>query len=617
MPARLACLVCAFALVGAASAAEIDEIPLREPASTRSRTLAEWKSSPLRVIVFIGTECPLVRLYMPRLSAISRQYAAKGVSLIGVDANAQDTPAEVDTFLREAGGSFPVLLDQKQALADHLGATRTPEAFVIDQKGKVIYRGRIDDQFAVGVARPAASEESLREAIEQRLAGQLVAVTRTDAPGCVIGRRLKPDPSGKVTWARDVAPIVRKHCGACHRPGDIAPFPLRTHEETIGWGETIAEVVANRRMPPWFADPAHGNFSNDNRLSDGERDTILEWVKRGCPEGATSEDAAPSDLIDEWRIGTPDLIVPMAEKPFPIPAEGTVRYQWFFVDPGLTEDRWVQAVECKPSCRAVTHHATIYYKFPGEPWDLRLNDRIKLLGGYNPGGGPFVMPPGRALRLPAGSQIAFEMHYTPNGTAQKDITKVGLRFAAPAKVEREVECVMPANTTFEIPPGAADYATTCGYTLPADAHLLLLRPHMHLRGKSFRYEAIYPGGTREILLIVPRYDFAWQDSYYLAEPKRLPRGTRIECLATFDNSATNPNNPNPRATVSWGDQSWEEMMIGIFAVSWDGPTPALAPNSRLRRFVPPIAAALGLAITSAFVWRLWRWRAKLVAAANP
>ncbi|HTN75637.1 MAG TPA: hypothetical protein VL096_10345, partial [Pirellulaceae bacterium] len=325
-------------------------------------------------------------------------------------------------------------------------------------------------------------------------------------------------------------------------------------------------VVQDQRMPPWHADPKHGKFVNDPRLSDEEKQLIRDWVKAGAPEGDPQQTPAPREFVDGWRIGKPDQVVYMSDSAFKVPARGEVKYQYFVVDPGFTEDKWIQAAECRPGNRAVVHHIIIGSAPGGKRGSGTGGGMLHSdwLTATAPGAEPLRLPEGLAKFVPAGSKIVFQMHYTPNGTAQEDRSCVGFKFADPKTVRKEVATEKASTQRFEIPPGADNHRVEATYTFPRDSMMLAMFPHMHLRGKSFRYEAIYPSGEREILLNVPHYDFAWQNAYAFAEPKRMPAGTKLHCVAHFDNSPDNLANPDPDAKVRWGDQTWEEMMIGYF-----------------------------------------------------
>ncbi len=362
-----------------------------------------------------------------------------------------------------------------------------------------------------------------------------------------------------VTYSASVAAILERKCQSCHRPGQVGPFPLITYEQARKHARMIAEVVEDRRMPPWHADPRYGKFRNDRRLTDQERATLLAWVKADAPEGAPSRNQTPRTTSDDWTIGKPDVILTMPE-PYQVAAEGTLPYQYFRVKTNFKHDVWIQAAEARPGERSVVHH--ILVQVDGEKESpIGTSDAHGYLTVYVPGDAPSIFPPGTAKRIPAGADIVFQMHYTPTGTPKTDRSSLALIFAK-TKPQFEAITYGIAQTRFEIPPGAPDTRVESNFTVPKDIRLVSLFPHMHLRGTSFSYAVVFPDGTRETLLSVPAYDFAWQSVYRLAEPKRLPKGTRIECEAHFDNSAGNPANPDPRKSVRWGPQTYEEMMIG-------------------------------------------------------
>jgi hypothetical protein len=439
---------------------------------------------------------------------------------------------------------------------------------VLDSQRRLRYHGRIDDQYTYGVQRPKAEQHYLRDALDALLAGREVSTSSTPPVGCFIGRKLEPDRNSDVTYARQISRILNRRCVECHRPGEIGPFSLASYAETVGWAEMIAEVVREQRMPPWHASPEHGKFRNDARLSAEEKEQILSWVRAGAPEGDPSDLPAPPQFVEGWRIGQPDQVIYMSDKPFQVPATGEVRYQHLLVDPGFTEDKWIKAAECRAGNRTVVHHIIVAV-MSRERLAGRLTEELfsDWLAATAPGSRPMILPKGLAKRVPAGAKLVFQLHYTPNGKPQEDRSSIGLVFADPAEVTHEVMTQRAATRRFEIPAGDPNYKVEAQYTFRDGATLLALFPHMHLRGKSFRYTAIFPDGGSEILLDVPRYDFNWQNAYELDPPRMIPTGTKIHCEARFDNSAENWANPDPSATVRWGDQTWEEMMIGYFSIS--------------------------------------------------
>ena len=403
------------------------------------------------------------------------------------------------------------------------------------------------------------------------------------------------------TFTRDVAPIMFAKCASCHRPGEVAPMPLLSYTDARPWASAIKQRVSTRVMPPWHADPAHGTFRNDLRLSDREIDTIVRWVDGGAREGEPSALPPLPKFPEGWQIGTPDAVFEMAQE-FEVPASGEIPYQYFEVPTNFTEDRWMQAGEVRAGDRAHVHHIIVYVREPGRtarPNVVSVRSipnttaapappaaprpqpavapaaRPAAQGARPTGGGDAMLVnwavgedapihlPGTAKRIPAGSTLIFQVHYTTNGTPGRDRSRIGLAFAKQPP-QREIRTGLITNATFAIPPGADNHAVEAEATFSEDVKIYSMHPHMHLRGKDMTYTATYPDGRKEILLRVPQYDFGWQTDYWLAQPLLLPKGTKVHVAAHFDNSPANRANPDPKATVRWGDQTWEEMMIGFF-----------------------------------------------------
>ncbi|MCA9174060.1 MAG: redoxin domain-containing protein [Planctomycetales bacterium] len=562
----LALLLAFVAECGAEVGQKIDDFELRD---FRGKTWSLRESGDRTIVLaFLGTECPLVQFYAKRLEELQAEYAERGVVVVGIDSNLQDSLAELASFARRHDLTYPLLKDPGNRVADQLGAERTPEVFLLDRQRHVRYRGRIDDQYTYGIARTKPTQRYLRDAIEALLGNRPVALAETETVGCHIGRVLTPQTDSDVTYSNQIARIFQQRCVECHRPGEIAPFPLTTYEETLGWAEMIDEVTSERRMPPWHAEPGHQQYANDAHLSDEELRTIRKWVAAGAPEGDPKELPQPVQFTEGWRIGEPDRIVWMSEKSFSVPAEGEVKYQYFTVDPKFETDMWVQAAECRPGNRAVVHHIIVGIKSPNEDQDGVHGVRSEWLAATAPGAQPMILPSGQAKLIPARSKLVFQMHYTPNGTKQTDRSSIGLRFIEASAVKHRVATHKAINTRFRIPPHAANHKeTTRPYTFGSAGYLVSMFPHMHLRGKSFTYVAHFPDGRPDqTLLHVPRYDFNWQNGYLLKEPMLMPKGTQIVCDAVFDNSEDNLANPDPKQTVSWGDQTDEEMMIGYFDI---------------------------------------------------
>lgn len=537
---------------------------------------ADAKDAKLLVVAFIGTECPLMQLYAPRLEKLSRDYESRGIRFVAIDSNIQDTPEEAAAFAHKFGLTFPVLMDDSSRIADAFDAKRTPEVFVLDSSRTVRYRGPIDDQGRIGFVRLKPDHHHLAEAIEQLLLGKDVLQPELPAIGCLIGRKHEPSPEPTVTYAKDVARIFQARCVECHRAGEIGPFAMDQYDDLVGWADMIREVVNQERMPPWFANPEHGKFANEARLTKAERNNILAWVDAGAPLGNPEDLPAPRKFVDGWNIGEPDEVIAMAEKPYDVPAEGAVPYEHFVVDPGWTEDKLIKACEVRPGARSVVHHVFVL----SVPADTKGGNRSVvqsavvaanafnggLIAAFAPGTPAFTTPPGMARRVPAGSKIVFQIHYTPNGRPEKDLTRVGFKFCGQSEVQQEIEGMGAQNFLFRIPANAPDHVIKASYQFKEDKILRHMLPHMHLRGKSFQYFARFPDGRRELLLDVPRYDFNWQIQYELAEPLFMPKGTILECIGHYDNSQGNPANPNPNTIVKPGQQTWDEMMIGWFSV---------------------------------------------------
>lgn len=527
-------------------------------------TLDGLKDKKAIVVVFLGTQCPINNAYAPRLVELQRTYADRGVQFLAINANDHDTPEAIGAHARKYKLSFPVLRDERHVVADQFGAERTPEAFVLDAQRTIRYRGRIDDQFGIGYQRNKATTHDLTDALDAVLAGKAVARSRTSVAGCIIARAPRPRGEATVTFAKDISRIVQKNCQECHRPGQVGPMPLLTYNDVASWAAMIREVVDEGRMPPWHADPKHGKFRNDRSLSKAERTKLLAWIDQGCPRGDDRDLPAPKQYPKGWTIGTPDTVLTMKE--FKVPAKagkGGIPYKYMRLPTNFEQDVWVRAAEIKPGNRAVVHHVIAYVFEKGRKRREAADGfGAGMLVAYAPGDLGVSFPPGAAKKIPKGATIVFQMHYTPTGKEEIDRTSIGLVLTREAP-QHEVRTRAVAQQLMLIPPGADNHEVRSASTFKKDAILYSLFPHMHLRGKNFEFRAVFPDGRKDVLLSVPRYDFNWQANYHLKEPLRLPAGTRIECIAHYDNSAKNPNNPDPTRWVHWGEQTWDEMLVGF------------------------------------------------------
>ena len=395
----------------------------------------------------------------------------------------------------------------------------------------------------------------------------------------------EPEPvkaTKAVTYSKHIAPIFRHKCESCHRSGEVAPMSLLSYKDVRPWLKSIEKEVKSRAMPPWSADPKHGEFVNDPTLTKDEYDTILNWIAAGAPEG-NSEDLPPAkEWVDGWRIGTPDVVFEIP-KAYEVPAKGVVPYKYFFVKTNFEEDRWIERAEARPDKRDVVHHILVIIVEGRDLRGLRGNIWERYLTGTAPGEEPMIYAPGQGRRIPKGATLMFQMHYTPNGKKVKDRSKLGLVFSRSPVVE-EIKTKAISQHRLRIPPNEANYVTEkSSRTFREDTLVTSLMPHMHLRGKSFEYRLIDPQGQESTILSVPKYDFDWQHSYVFKKPLKVRAGSRIRCIATFDNSKDNPANPDPSKSVKWGDQTWEEMMIGFYDITRKLPEPALDPIAKKKR----------------------------------
>ncbi len=517
------------------------------------------------VLIFLGVECPVARQYGAKLQALADQFAAKPVQFLGINSNLQDSSSEVAQFQRELKIKFAMIKDSSQLIAQRFKATRTAEAIVVDTSGRVLYQGRIDDQFSPGVARGKVTSHDLRDAIAAVLSDQPIATPKTTPVGCVITFKKTTADSPKTTFTKDVAPLLWKNCYECHRSGEIGPFDISDYEDLQGWGEMLVEVMEQKRMPPWHADPKHGSFKNERKLPDGMLEVVRNWVDEGMPFGNPSELPEKPKFIEGWRLPkAPDFVIDMRSKPYRIPSEGVVDYQYFVVDPGFTEDKWVSASQIIPGAPSVVHHAIVFVRPPDNGEFIGIG----WLNAYVPGQKPVVYPEGFARRIPAGSKLVFQMHYTPSGTEAFDISKIGMNFVNPDQVDHQIFTTIAIDQDFEIPPNVKDHIVKADmWDVDQNAKLLAISPHMHLRGKSFEVVGKKSGGDEQVILSVPNYDFNWQHTYELSQPLATSQFDRISISAGFDNSKDNPFNPNADEYVMWGDQTWEEMALGYFDVA--------------------------------------------------
>ncbi len=527
------------------------------------------------VVCFLGAECPLANLYAPRINQLAVEL--KKVRFIGICSNQQDSLEDLRTYRNKHQLRFPLVQDRHNVVADQFNAQRTPEVFLLDRGLKIQYHGRIDDQYFPGIAKPKPDRHDLQIAINECLSQIPVSIAATEPEGCLIGRvKEGTQPASNITYANQISRILQHHCSECHRAGQIGPMELTQYEEVAGWANMIVEVIDDHRMPPWHADPNYGEFINERRITTAERQMVRDWVAAGMPKGDLSE-LIPKRQVDNptnWRLPRePDLVVSMRSNPFDVPAAGVVEYQYFVVDPGFSEDKWVTAAEILPGDRSVLHHSIVFVRPP----DGTEMSGIGWLAAYVPGQSAPSYNPLFGRKIPAGSRFVFQQHYTPNGKPATDTTKIGLIFGNEQEIENEVLTLLALDQEFVIPPGVEDHPVRAKFQrLPQQGILLGIAPHMHYRGKTFELTADVfnddvatgaAGTSRRTLLLVPNYDFNWQPIYQFRDPIPLDSIKSMEFVATFDNSEKNRANPDPTRQVIWGDQTWEEMAVAFAIVS--------------------------------------------------
>jgi len=551
--------------------------------------LTRQRDVPVVVLYVFTTGCPIVRQNMAEVQRLSQSFTDKGVRFAAIDPAIDDDRAAVSKELSSLKVSLPVLLDPSQVISEGLRLTRTAEALIIRTKDlALLWRGPIDDRVGYGTQKDKASQSYLNDALDAVLAGKTPAVSTAVVKGCAI-TFAQAQATHQLDYAKDVAPILLEKCHACHQAGGAAPWSMDSHKKVASRSAMMREVVRTRLMPPWDADPTHGRFANDMSLNIAEQRTLIHWIEQGAKTSVT--DPLTMKLpakVEEWPLGKPDLIIDLP--PQKIPANGTLPYRKFTIDVPLKADTWISAVDLRPSAPQWMHHsfamdeaAEMDEEFGNDPRYQRLKELMKgrplppemqkrlertprglttFFASYVPGLQPAPFPEGTGKLLKQGASLTFQLHYTTNGEAGTDKPRLGLYFAKDKPPERVFKVTSAFNLRFTIPPETKATPVTAerGFTKPVT--LFGFSPHMHLRGSSMRYTAVFPDAKEEVLLSVPRYDLNWQRTYTLAEPRTIPAGTTIRVDGVFDNSAMNPANPDPSKAVHFGEQSWDEMFIG-------------------------------------------------------
>jgi mono/diheme cytochrome c family protein len=548
------------------------------------------------VVVFLSTDCPIANGYLPDLNTLYTTWAPEaGVQLVGVLSDPTLKRPAVNDWYAAYHVAFPVVIDTTGDLAKRLDPSRTPEAFVLDRDGAVRYRGRIDDRYlALGKKRQVTQHHDLEDAVAAVLAGRDIPEPRTTPVGCFFEAWNRPATTqpAAATYARDVAPILYANCVNCHRPGQVAPFPLLTYDDAAKRAELIASVTADRYMPPWKPADGVGHFLGQRRLTDAQIAALKSFADAHAPKGDDSELPPAPQFSDAWALGQPDLVVKMSE-PYDVPAAGPDAYRAFVLPTELLEDRMIVATEFRPGNPRVVHHALLYLDTSGA---ARKRDAADPgpgyasfggpgfvpsggLGGWAPGATPSFLPDGMGRPIKKGADVVFQIHYHPDGKPETDQSTLALYFAK-KPVTQVVANLMLATRNIDIPAGDNHYTRRATLTVPADVTVTGVFPHMHLLGKQMTVTATTPAGTVIPLIQIDDWDFKWQDQYLYATPLKLPKGTTLELSATYDNSDANPNNPNhPPQPVHHGEQTTDEMCLCFVQIA----VPTEAEARTLRR----------------------------------
>ena len=562
----------------------------------RAYSRADFTRHKATVFLFTSTQCPVANLYTPRMIDMARDYSPRGVQFFLVDSNREDSLAAVQRYAKERAFPFPTVKDNGTALADRLGAQATPEAIVLDKTGTIRYLGRIDDN----QDRTKVVHSDVREALDAVLAGKPVARARTLTVGCAIFRdtptvlKASADAGAPVTYTRDVAPILNANCVACHRTGEVAPFSLETYQQAHTWARPIKDYTARRLMPPWKPAAGIGDFHDARALTAAQITTLARWADAGGPEGDL-KDLPPAPQFPppgQWTLGTPDMVL-QAVRPYHLAAEGKDVYRNFVLPVDFKENRYLRGIEFKPDNRAVVHHIVTYFDPTGKSAQM---DGHETEPGYTvpgvgigvepaiwgevwiPGSRARFMPPGVVIKIPAGAKLVMQVHYHKDGKPETDHSQMALYFAK-GKIEKPIHVFALGTFELALKPDSSQDMVHCSFTLPIDAHLWSIFPHMHMLGHAMTVKATFPDGKVTPLIRIDDWDFNWQATYFYKEPILLPKGTKLDLEAVYDNSERNPRQTShPPKLVRFGEQTTDEMCFCFLGVTLDRENLAAQPS---------------------------------------
>jgi mono/diheme cytochrome c family protein len=578
--------------------------------------LGEIKEKKAVVVAFLSFDCPVSNSYVPLLNEMHTELSSKGVEFLAV-CTSDESAAELQKKVAAFKIPYPICQDVKLTVVDAFKATTTPEVFVLDHNHVLRYRGRIDDGFSARLKRnPKVSEFDLKNALEDLLAGKPVRTPATTAIGCPVTVKADTTKAAttKLTYHKEVLPILQKHCQQCHRPGEVGPFSLMTYKQAVNWAEDIKEYTHSKKMPPWK--PQGGpSYEGERKLTDAEIKLLAEWVDGGMPEGDPKTAPEPRKFVEGWQLGTPDLIL-STDEDFHLGASGPDTFRCFVLPTGLKEDKYIIGYEVRPGNPSIVHHTLNYWDGTGKARGLNdkskanakptdndrgpgysvsmglgftpdLSDLEKMqktgippfsgIGGWAPGQMPRFLPEGTGYYLPKDAEIVIQVHYHRNGRPEKDRTRIGLYFAK-KPVEKPwrtlvIDGLPKITTTFPhfttlIPKDRSDFVSKGSLWTETDCTVYSVLPHMHLLGKKVKVTFTTPDGKTETLVDIHDWDYNWQETYWFKEPISIKAGTRFDVEAIFDNSSTNPNNPNhPPKDVRSGDETTDEMLFGFIGAT--------------------------------------------------
>jgi hypothetical protein len=545
-------LLCAASALALSPGDRVDNFRLIDSAGG-SHELYYLSDMKAVVLMADDTNCAQSQPTVRALDALREKYRSAGIEFFGIDSSLKDSRDAVARQSKHDEVKVPVLLDDLQLIGESLGFTKSGEVLIVNpQDWTVIYHGGLK----------SGSDNLVASAIDATLKGDKVKVAQSKVEGCALKmpERDRVQAHRQISYEKTIAPMLAQHCVACHREGGIGPWQMSNYTMVLGYSGMIREVVRTKRMPPWHADPHFGVFSNDRSLTAEETKTLVHWIEAGAPRGG-GEDPLTQVKKDwpAWSLGKPDLVVDLPT--FQVPESGTIPYQMWTVDNPLDHDVWVRAVDFLPGSRSNLHHiiATIGGEMaPGQ----RRQDGDGSLADYVPGSEPLQIPSESGILLRKGAKFGFQAHYTTNGKAATDTTKMALYFMDAPPTYRYRAAIM-ANPRIKIPANTKAYTNDAEHKFDQEVLVYSLHPHAHFRGAAAEFTAKYPDGREEVLLNVPRYEFNWQTTYELKQPIVLPAGTTVRYSMTYDNSVQNKANPDPNREVPWGQQTWDEMLYGV------------------------------------------------------